>query len=71
MENFLKNIRNILDTEQELKPETRLDSIEEWDSLSVVSTLAMVNVEYGKIMKMSDFKEAVTFQDLYDIINKK
>lgn len=70
MENFLQKVMDILDTEQEISPETRLDTIEEWDSLSVISLLAMVNVDYGKTMRVSDFKGAVTFQDLYDIILK-
>ena len=71
MDNFLKKVMDILDTEQEISAETRLDTIEEWDSLSVISLLAMVNVDYGKTMRVSDFKGAVTFQDLYDIIMKK
>ena len=71
MEKFLKNVMEILDIEKKIEPETRLDAIEEWDSLSIVSLLAMVNVEYGKTMRVSDFKEAVTFQDLYDIIASK
>lgn len=71
MEKFLKNIMDILDTEQEVRPETSLDSVEEWDSLTIVSLLAMVNVEYGKTLRMSDFAGAVTFQDLYDIVMKK
>ncbi len=71
MDKFMENIIEILDVEQEITPETRLDSIEEWDSLSIVSLLAMVNVEYGKTMRMSDFKDAETFKDLFDIIDKK
>ncbi len=71
MDKFMENIIEILDIDQEITPETRLDSIEEWDSLSIVSLLAMVNVEYGKVMRMSDFKGAETFKDLFDIIEKK
>ena len=71
MEKFLKNVMEILDIEKKIEPETRLDAIEEWDSLSIVSLLAMVNVEYRKTMRVSDFKEAVTFQYLYDIIASK
>lgn len=71
MDKFLENIMDILDTEHKIEAETRLDTIEEWDSLSIISLLAMVNVEYGKTMRVADFKGAVTFQDLYDIIMKK
>lgn len=70
MDNFLENIADILDTDKELQPDMRLDSVEGWDSLSVVSMLAMINVEYGKTMHVADFKGAVTFQDLYDIVQK-
>ena len=70
MENFLANIADILDAETELTPDMRLDTVEGWDSLTVVSMLAMINVEYGKTMRFTDFKGAVTFQDLYDIVQK-
>ena len=71
MESFFENVADLLDTEQKIMPEMRLDSVGEWDSLTVVSFLAMVNVEYGKTMRVVDFAHAETFQDLYDIIMKK
>lgn len=70
MDNFLANIADILDTDEKLQPDMRLDAVEGWDSLTVVSMLAMINVEYGKTMRYADFKGAVTFADLYDIIQK-
>ena len=67
----MEKVMEILDTEQTIEADTRLDTIEEWDSLSIISLLAMVNVDYGKTMRVSDFKGAATFRDLYDIISNK
>ncbi len=71
MEKFLENIADIIDSEKEILPETRLEDIEEWDSLSIVSFLAMANVEYGKNLRKVDFAGAETIRDLYDILMRK
>lgn len=71
MEKFLEQIEEILDTEQEITAESRLADIEEWDSLSIVSFLAMANVEYGKSLRKADFAGAETIGDLYRILMGK
>ena len=68
MDKFLENMIDLLDTETEILPETHLDAIEEWDSLSIVSFLAMVDVEYGKTMRAAQFKDAQTIGDLYRLV---
>ena len=45
-----------------------LDEIEEWDSLSVVSFLAMANATYGKKVKKEDLKNKKTIADLYSLV---
>lgn len=71
METFLENIRGFLITETELKPNTYLIDIPEWDSLAIVSFLAMVNVEYDKTLDEHEFDSADTIQDLYDLVMKE
>lgn len=71
MDKFMEKLEEILDTEKELTPQTRLSEIEEWDSLSIISFLAMANVEYGKSLRKADFAGAETLQDLYDTIMRR
>lgn len=68
MENFLENITELLDSTTTITPEMRLEEVGEWDSMNIISFLAMVDVEYGKTMKVADFKGAKTFGDLYTIV---
>ena len=45
-----------------------LADIEEWDSLSVVSYVAMANTSCGKKVNVKDVREAETIQDLYNLL---
>jgi acyl carrier protein len=71
MEKFLNQMVEILDTETEISLDSHLETIEEWDSLSVVSFLSMVDIEYSKQIKAADVKNAQTMRDLYNLILKE
>lgn len=68
MEQFIEKMIDLLDTEEEITIDTVLDELDEWDSLSFVSFLAMANAAYGKKIEPSDVKIAETVGDLYDLI---
>ena len=70
MEHFLKMAADLLETDQELSPDMEYRSFENWDSLTVISFLAMVDVEYNKKLRVDDVKETRTFRELYDVIQK-
>ena len=65
---FLEKMTDILDAEEEVSMDMQLDDIEEWDSLSVVSYVAMVNTACGKKVNVKDVREAETIRDLYDLL---
>lgn len=68
MDDFLQKVEDILETEESLTADMELTAVENWDSLSIISFLAMVDIEYDKVMKFADFKEAKTFGDLYQLV---
>lgn len=68
MEQFLEKMADILDCEQEVTMETVLADLEEWDSLSLVSFMAMANTAYGKKVSPADVRMAKTIADLYDLV---
>lgn len=68
MEKFIEKMVDILDAEEEVTMESVLEDIEEWDSLSLVSYIAMANSSYGKKINASEVRKAVTVQDLYDLV---
>lgn len=59
---------DILDVEDEITLDTNLSELEEWDSLSIVSYVAMANAACGKKVDVKSVREAVTIQDLYDLL---
>ncbi|MBQ0067134.1 MAG: acyl carrier protein [Phascolarctobacterium sp.] len=68
MEQFLEKMQDVLDCEQEVKMNTALGSIEEWDSLAFVSFIAMAKAGFGKTVKPADVRNAKTVEDLYNLV---
>jgi acyl carrier protein len=68
---FLEKLTEILDTPVELNLEMSLEGLEEWDSLGMVSFVAMADVEFGKKIIFNDLKKAVTVNDLYLIVKSE
>lgn len=68
MEQFIEKMVDILDSEEEITMDTVLEDLDEWDSLSLVSFMAMANAAYGKKVAAADVKMAKTLADLYDLV---
>ena len=65
---FLTKMKeDVLDTEDEISMDTDLLDIEERDSLSFVSFIAMVKVATGKKLELKAIQAAETVQDLYNL----
>ena len=67
-ETFLEKMADILDAEEEISFDTELSGLEEWDSLSIVSYIAMANASCGMKVDVKKVREAVTIGDLYDLM---
>ena len=65
---FLERMADILDVEDEITLDTNLSELDEWDSLSIVSYVAMANAACGKKVYVKSVREAVTIQDLYNLL---
>ena len=58
-------IAEVLEVEVEgLTPETKLGDLDEWDSIALISFIAMMDDEVDKIIKGSVVKEQKTVADL-------
>lgn len=68
MEQFIEKIIDVMDIEEEITADTVLEDLEEWDSLSLVSFMAMANAAYGKKVVAADVKMAKTVADLYELV---
>lgn len=62
-------IAETLDTEpNNLKPDVELKSLDEWDSMGVISTIAMLDRKFGKILSAEQIEELKTVQDILNLM---
>jgi len=52
-------------------PETKFHELEEWSSLTALSIIAMVDEEYDITLKGDDVRNAITIEDLFEVVKNK
>ena len=70
MNEFLKSIAVILEV-AEIKESDELKSFPQWDSLSVLSVIAMLDANYGVNLRASDFEPITSAGDLWKLVQAK
>ena len=63
-EEFLVQMADVLQTDAELKMDTVLDELDEWDSLSMMATMAFLDRNFGVKVKIADLKNCTTIGDI-------
>jgi len=69
--NELKEALEIEDEDQEITLETYLKDLEEYDSLSVLSIIAMIDNNFAKQISSSDFVKVTTVSSLMGLIGRE
>ena len=67
---FCQRLAEILDIE-EVKPENVLRDFEQWDSLAVLSVLAMADSKYGVTIRADEIRLVVTAAELAKLVEGK
>lgn len=72
-EEFLNNLKEALEVEDDetLTVDTNLKDLEEYDSLSVLVIVAMVDKKFKKQISSSDFKKVTTVNSLISLIGEE
>ena len=70
MEEIYGKLADILQVDQ-VKPTDVLASFEEWDSLSVLSVVAMLDAQYGVNLSAKELLGVSTAQGLVELITQK
>ena len=70
---FLNNfIEQLDDTDAStINAETKFRDIDEWDSLTSLSIIAMVDEEYAVKLTGEDFRNSQTIQDLFEVVKSR
>lgn len=70
MDEFLGEMAEILE-EDTVQPSDELSGFESWDSLAVLSVVAMADAKFGVNMSAQEINRAETVEDLYQLITAK
>jgi len=65
---FVDKLVDILETEEDLTPQTNLNDVEEYDSLTVLSIIAFVDKNFSKTLSADQLASVTTVNSLIDII---
>ena len=73
MEEFLENFaEQFEETDLALiKPETEFKNINEWSSMLALFIIAMADESYNVKLKGEDIRNAITVEDLYNVIKSR
>ena len=63
-EAFITEMQDVLQTDAELTMDTVLADLDEWDSLSMMATMAFLNKNFGVSVKIADLKTLGTIGDI-------
>ena len=63
-EEFLVQMQDVLQTETELTMGSVLDELDEWDSLSMMATMAFLDKNFGVKLKIAEIKTLGTIGDI-------
>ena len=61
---FTVQMQDVLQTDTELTMETVLDELDEWDSLSMMATMAFLDKNFNVKLKIADIKTLVNIGDI-------
>lgn len=65
----LAMLEEMLDLEEGvLTPDTLLDDLEEWDSIAIISLIALLDDEFNKTIKGTEVKEFKTVADVLKVM---
>jgi acyl carrier protein len=70
IEQFIDNFLLAVDFQNpvEVKSDTELFSLPEWDSLAALGVIVMFDVDYGKVIVDVDLKNCKTLADLHQLL---
>lgn len=67
--NFVDSIEGLEDAS--LSPETRLADLEAWDSLAILTTIAMVDTEYEVEVSGTELNQCSSLGDIIALVESK
>lgn len=72
-DSFIENFKEILDDpdQENISTKTVFKELDEWDSLTNLSLLTMIDSEFNVKLNADDIRNSNTIMDLVNLINSK
>ncbi len=68
-EKLLREIENLLSINPgSITIDKNLKDIEEWDSMALITFIAMIDSEYGKVVSATELRNCITVADLINFM---
>lgn len=73
IDDFIKNFEESIEglEPSSVRPETVFRELPQWDSLAVLTTLAMIDAEYEVSISANEIAECRTIQELFDKVGSR
>ena len=73
LKDFIENFAEQFDDTEavQFKPDTVFKELDEWSSLIALSVIAMIDEEYEVTVKGDDVKNAITVEDLFNVVKSR
>ena len=73
IDSFIANFTTAVDFQDavEIRPETLLADLPEWDSLAALGVIVMFDMEYGATITGNDLKDCESISDVFKLVEKK
>ena len=68
---FLKAFKEALEIDRQIELSENFKDYEEWDSLSRLSLIVMLDEEFGVQIENQDFEKISTVQDLLEVVESR
>jgi acyl carrier protein len=71
MDDFLKNLADAINApDADLQPEQNLQDLPNWDSLAILTTISMLDLDYGVTVTGTDLQACTTVADVFALTSK-
>ena len=73
IDNFIENFAGEFDETpvEAFVPTTEFKTLEEWNSLTALSVISMIDDQYNKTITGADLRGSKTLEDLFDLVASK
>lgn len=64
LKEFLTEFQDLLQRDDPLSPDSRLEDLDEWDSLAIMAVIAWFDKRFGRTLNFGNFKGLQTVADV-------